>query len=145
MLGSERQGRGTAGWVAAALVVILVGSAGSAPAEADVSLPRVFGDHMVLQQGMPLKVWGKAEPGEQVTVSLAGQQASAAADGQGRWRVEIQPLQAGGGPLTLTAAGKNTVTVNDVLVGEVWVCSGQSNMEWSVNASGDPDRVKAGA
>jgi sialate O-acetylesterase len=100
-------------------------------AMADVKLPAVISDHMVLQQGMKDAIWGWADPGEKVTVKLGGQSAEATADAGGRWRVNIEPPKAGG-PAKMTVAGKNTLTVDDILVGEVWVCSGQSNMEMSV-------------
>ena len=99
--------------------------------EADVKLPAIFSDHMVLQQGMPLPVWGWAAPGEEVTVTLGEQKESAAAGQDGKWEIKLQPLQPGG-PHELTVAGKNTIKLDDVLVGEVWVCSGQSNMEFPV-------------
>ena len=83
---------------------------------------------------MKVSIWGMADPGEKVSVTLNDQQASAVADTEGRWRVPIGPLSAGG-PFTLTIAGRNTITLHDVLVGEVWVCSGQSNMEMPVGAN----------
>lgn len=97
----------------------------------DVKLSAMFSDHMVLQQGMPVPVWGWAKPGEQVTVKFGEQSAAATADDAGKWQVKLQPLQAGG-PHELTVSGNNAITLNDVLVGEVWVCSGQSNMEFAV-------------
>ena len=114
-------------------------------ARADVSLNNMFGDHMVLQQGIKNKVWGKADPGEAVTVTLGGQLKSATAGADGAWHVFLDPVMEYGGPHTLTVKGKNTVTFNDVLIGEVWVCSGQSNMQWSVNQANDPDLEKAAA
>ncbi len=100
-------------------------------AQAEVQLPALFTDHMVLQRGVPCPVWGTAAPGEQVTVSFAGQQKSTKADAKGAWSVTLDPLEApGGGQLTVSAG--NQVVVDDVAVGEVWVCSGQSNMEWPV-------------
>ena len=113
-------------------------------ARADVKLSPMFGDHMVLQQGAPVPVWGTAAAGEQVTVTVGAQKATATADELGKWQVKLQPLTAGG-PLDVTVAGKNTVTLRDVLVGEVWVCSGQSNMEWNVNLSGNPEQERAAA
>jgi sialate O-acetylesterase len=114
-------------------------------ARADVSLNNMFGDHMVLQQGIRNKVWGKADPGEAVTVTLGLQTHATKAAADGSWHVLLDAVMEYGGPHTLTVKGKNTVTFNDVLIGEVWVCSGQSNMAWSVNQSNDPDLEKAAA
>ncbi|MFM8634450.1 MAG: sialate O-acetylesterase [Planctomycetia bacterium] len=117
----------------------------SPAALADVSLNNMFGDHMVLQQGLANKVWGKADPGEQVTVTLAGQSHATSAGADGMWHILLDPIQEYGGPHTLTVQGKNTLTFKDILIGEVWVCAGQSNMQWSVNQSNDPDLEKAAA
>ena len=125
------------------MLILLVAFA--SPAAADVSLNNMFGDHMVLQQGIKNKVWGKADPGEQVTVTLGGQTHSTTAAADGTWHVFLDPVKEYGGPHTLTVKGKNTVTFSDVLIGEVWVCAGQSNMQWSVNQSNDPDLEKAAA
>jgi sialate O-acetylesterase len=102
-------------------------TAALALAHAEVRLPALVGDNMVLQQGMPLKVWGWADAGEKVTVTLCAQSAQATAGDQGKWLVTLQPLPAGG-PFEMTIVGKNTLTLKNVMVGEVWVCSGQSNM-----------------
>ncbi len=102
---------------------------------AEVKLPAIFGDHMVLQQGSALPVWGWAERGDTVTVSVAGQRVTTTAGGDGKWRVNLEPLNVSGEPTELTVVGKNTITLKDVLIGEVWVCSGQSNMEWPLNAT----------
>jgi sialate O-acetylesterase len=104
----------------------------AALAAADVRLPAILSDHMVLQQQMPLPVWGWAEPGEQVTVTFDKQKQTAKADEKGNWQVKLSPLTASETPAELTIAGKNTVTLKDVLVGEVWLCSGQSNMEFTM-------------
>ncbi len=114
------------------------------PVCADVKLPAVFGDHMVLQREIPAPVWGWADAGEQVTVTFRGQTKTATAGSDGKWSVKLDAL-AVGEPATLTVAGKNTVELQDVLVGEVWVCSGQSNMQWSVKAGLDPDLEAAAA
>jgi sialate O-acetylesterase len=106
------------------LVALLVNAS---PGRADVTPAPLFCDHAVLQQGMPIPVWGTADEGEEVTVSLAGQTATAVAR-DGKWSVRLPALPAGG-PHVLTLAGKNRVEIIDVLIGEVWVCSGQSNME----------------
>lgn len=107
---------------------------------ADVSTPAIFGDHMVLQRNQANPVWGWAEAGEKVTVSIGGQEHTAKADRNGDWKVTLNPLPAGG-PHRLTIKGKNTVNYDDVLVGEVWICSGQSNMAWPVQNSYDGDLV----
>ena len=104
---------------------------GSLPARADVQLPAIFGDHMVLQQEATLPVWGRANPGEKITVTFNGRKAEATATAEGKWRADLPALAAGTPPGTLVVAGKNTVTINDVLVGEVWLCGGQSNMEYA--------------
>ena len=127
------------------LVGLAIWTCGIFTARADVSLNNMFGDHMVLQQGIKNKVWGKADPGEAVTVTLGPQTHSATATADGAWHVFLDPVAEYGGPHALTVKGKNTVTFNDVLIGEVWVCSGQSNMAWSVNQANDPDLEKAAA
>jgi len=99
---------------------------------AEVKLPSLLSDGMVLQQGTKVNVWGTADPGERVTVTLKDQRVSGIADSEGQWKVKLGPLNAGG-PFTMTVAGKNTITVHDVLVGEVWVASGQSNMTMAVS------------
>jgi sialate O-acetylesterase len=101
---------------------------------AEVKLPSLLSDGLVLQQGMKVNIWGTADPGERVTVTLGGQQVSAVTESGGQWKVKLGPLNAGG-PFTMTIAGKNTITLHDVLVGEVWVCSGQSNMEMPVGTN----------
>jgi sialate O-acetylesterase len=101
---------------------------------ADVQLPHIFGDHMVLQREKPVHVWGWAEPGEKVTVTIGKEHAEATADQHRNWKVEL-PAVSEKGPLDVTVAGKNTIVLHDVLVGEVWICSGQSNMQWPVSAS----------
>ena len=97
------------------------------PVGADVRLPKVFSDNMVVQRGRPVPVWGWAEAGEAVSVEVAGQRETATADAAGKWRVKLDPLRAALS-LRMTVKGKNTVTLENVAVGEVWVCSGQSNM-----------------
>jgi sialate O-acetylesterase len=104
-----------------------------AGARAELKLPALISDGMVLQQGVKVNIWGIADPGERVTVTFRDQEARGVADSEGQWKVRLGPLSAGG-PFTLTIAGKNTITLHDVLVGEVWVCSGQSNMELPVSA-----------
>jgi sialate O-acetylesterase len=103
-------------------------SAAWCPASAEVTLHRLFSDHAVLQREAPIEVWGTATAQERVRVELAGAAVETAADGDGRWRVQL-PAMPAGGPYRLTAAGSaHTLEVQDVLIGEVWVASGQSNM-----------------
>ena len=103
-------------------------------ASAEVKLPKLISDNMVLQQGMKVRIWGTADPSEKVSVAFREQKVATEAGPDGRWEVYLQPLKAGG-PDTLTISGTNTIALKDVLVGEVWVCSGQSNMAWPVNLS----------
>jgi sialate O-acetylesterase len=118
-----------------------------AAAMAAVTLPHVFSDHMVLQQGQPIPVWGTAAPGERVLVTLGKAKRQTKADTQGRWRVALPALRAARKQpgLTLTVAGTNTLTCSDVLIGEVWVCSGQSNMQWPTSATVNAEKELAGA
>ena len=112
-------------------------------AHADVRLPAVISDHMVLLQDTPANIWGWAEPGEKVTVKFGGKSGESAADPAGKWSVKLDDLKAGTAG-ELTVSGKNTLTVKDVIVGEVWVASGQSNMEWVVANSKDaPEEIAA--
>ena len=97
-------------------------------ATADVKLPAIFGDHMVLQQEMKVPVWGSADAGEKVTVTLGDRAATAVAGSEGKWQVALEPSADGAAPTTMTVQGKNTLTFHDVLIGDVWLCSGQSNM-----------------
>ncbi len=115
-----------------------------APGYADVRLARIFGDHMVLQRGKPVPIWGTAEPGEKVTVEFRGQKVSTVAERSGAWRVTLKPMPAGG-PFRMTVRGANIVELDDVLVGEVWVCSGQSNMEWPLFLARDGEREVSAA
>jgi sialate O-acetylesterase len=111
-----------------ALSLLAIAALVSDPLHAEVKPNPLFTDGAVLQRGQPVPVWGTARDGEKVTVEIAGQKASTTASG-GKWSVSLKPLKEGG-PHTMKISGDNTVTVNNLLVGEVWVCSGQSNMEW---------------
>lgn len=110
---------------------------GVAICHADIILPKIFGDHMVLQRGMDAPIWGKAEPGEEIQVRAdwRSRPAATTAGPDGRWRVKL-PTPKPGGPHTITITGKNEIVLRDVLVGDVWVCSGQSNMEMPVGNFG---------
>ncbi len=110
------------------LIALFANPALAAEPACPLRLPAIFGDNMVLQSGMPVKVWGWAAPGQKVTVKIAGQEKTASADEQGRWLVKLDALQAGGLLEMTVAAGEQTLAFKNVLAGEVWVCSGQSNM-----------------
>jgi sialate O-acetylesterase len=101
------------------------------PAWADVALPALLADHMVIQRGLPVHVWGKAAEGESVSVTFRGSTRSTTADSIGQWSLYLPPVEAGG-PYELTIKGNNRVTLTDIMVGDVWVASGQSNMEFPV-------------
>ena len=103
------------------------------PALANVILPDLLGSHMVLQRDRPVPVWGTAAPGETVTVRFRDREKRAVADSRGLWRIDLEAMPAGG-PDTMTVAGTNTITLDDVLVGEVWLGSGQSNMAQPVSS-----------
>lgn len=126
-------------------LLALAAAVGFAPAaRADVTPHPLFTDHMVLQRDADVPVWGLAAAGEEVTVSLGAATAKATAGPDGKWAAKLPAQKAGAGH-TLTIKGKNTVELKNVGVGDVWVCSGQSNMEWPIDASWDADRYKAGA
>ena len=100
------------------------------PVRGDVRLPKVLGDHMVLQRDKPISIWGWAEPGESVTVTFGSTSASATTGDDGRWSLQLAAQSTSSEPKNLVVAGENEITLTDILVGEVWLCSGQSNMEW---------------
>jgi sialate O-acetylesterase len=101
-------------------------------AKAEVRLPKIFGSHAVLQRDQPIHIWGWSEPGEKVSASLNGSSQSASADRLGRWNVYLPPQKAGG-PFQLTLSGTNSIVLDDILIGDVWFASGQSNMEMPLN------------
>jgi len=109
---------------------------------ADVALNAIFDEHMVLQRDIPVAVYGKAEPGEKVTVAFAGQTRSATADKEGAWCVMLAAMKACTTPAVMTVSGKNKLTLSDVLVGDVWICSGQSNMDFTPGAYNGPEDPK---
>lgn len=106
----------------------------AASAAAEVKVPALVGDHMVLQQGTMVRLWGTASAGEKVTVEVAGTGGKAVADAHGAWEVRFGPVK-GGGPHVLTIAGRNSLSFSDVWFGEVWVASGQSNMEFALSSA----------
>jgi sialate O-acetylesterase len=102
---------------------------------ANITLPKIFGDNMVLQRNKPISIWGWATAGEKLTIQFNKQTKSAVADSKGNWQVMLLPENAGG-PFQLTVKGNNQVKIQNILVGEVWVCSGQSNMEMPIEGWG---------
>jgi sialate O-acetylesterase len=106
----------------------------AATAQAEVRLSEVFGEHMVLQRDRPMNVWGQATPGQTLTVELAGRKASTRVGADGRWRVQLAALPAGG-PHHLRVSGDQTIELSDVLIGDVWLLGGQSNMELTLAAT----------
>ena len=114
------------------------------PTHAAVRLPHVIGSDMVLQRDVPMPIWGWAEPGENVTCELGQAKATATANAQGEWMVKL-PAMPAGGPFEMEVRGQNTLKLTGILVGEVWVCSGQSNMEMGVAMSKDAKQEVAAA
>ncbi len=122
------------------LLVIAVSSV-----DANIELPSVFGHHMVLQRNLPIKVWGNAQHNEKVTVEFAGQTATAIANIHGEWSLSLPAQKANAKPQTMTLTGNNTIILNDILIGDVWVCSGQSNMEWPLRNANNKEAEIAAA
>jgi sialate O-acetylesterase len=111
------------------------------PLLADPRLPHLFSNHMVLQRDKEIAVWGWADPGEKISVSLASQARTTTAASDGRWKIAVSPMPAGG-PFTLTVKGKKTIALRDVMLGEVWVASGQSNMTYALSgAAGSAEEI----
>lgn len=126
-------------WIKKSLLPLAISAMIAHQAQAEIRLPAIISDHMVLQQQSMITLWGWASPGESVTVkpSWSVGQASVQADAQGNWSVKL-PTGKAGGPYTLSFKGANTLTVNDVMLGEVWIASGQSNMEFPFGPTGRP-------
>lgn len=122
---------------------VLVAVLSAAQLSAAVTLPKIFGDGMVLQRDKPIPVWGWADAGEEVFIRLGEFGTKVVADAEGAWMFRFPPMKAGG-PHELVVTGKNKVAIGNIMVGEVWVCSGQSNMEWPVNRTDNWEEVVAG-
>jgi sialate O-acetylesterase len=105
---------------------------------AEVQMPNIFGDHMVLQREQLNPVWGTANPGERVIVEIDGQKHATYADSEGRWQIKLRAMPASG-PHLLEVRADNNLRFEDVMIGEVWVCSGQSNMQWSLSKTDGGD------
>ena len=126
-------------------VIMSIMVCGVPAAHADVTMSGLFSDHMVLQRNMEAPIWGMSDPGERISVTVGGLSATVIADSEGRWIARMGPLVETG-PHTLTVSGtSNTLEFNDVLVGDVWFCSGQSNMQWAVKQSDHADAEIAAA
>jgi len=112
----------------ASLVIIILFSCQSPQPATNIKLPKLFTDHMVLQQEMNVPIWGTANPGGLIAIQFLNQKVKTVANAAGEWNVKLKPLKAGG-PFELKIIGQDTIVIQDVLVGEVWIGSGQSNME----------------
>ena len=109
-------------------------------AHAELRMPNIFGDKMVLQRDKPIRLWGWADANQKVEASLGALKIQGTADSKGQWGVELKPMSANPKGQTLhVKAGKETLSYEDVLIGEVWVCGGQSNMEWTLRSTRDAD------
>lgn len=116
------------------LVILVLATTGTVIA--DIRLPAIIGNNMVLQQNQKVTIWGWADPGEEVMVAVSwhNMKWAVTAGRNGKWEYKMNPPKAGG-PYEIALSGKNSITITNILVGEVWICSGQSNMQWSVQAS----------
>lgn len=130
--------------VVASTLLSLIALPAVLSANGDVRLPRCFGSNMVLQRDRVLPIWGWAEPGADVVVQLGENKATAKADAAGRWSVKLPPMPAGG-PHVMKVTAKKTTELNNILIGEVWICSGQSNMQWGIKAAANARKEIAAA
>ena len=121
------------------LLTLVMLAVASSDCFAEIRTSAVFGDSMVMQRDKPIHIWGWADPNRSVEVSLAGNRETVKSDSEGRFDVKLPALEAGGPHKVTIESGDDSVTFSDVLIGEVWVCSGQSNMQWAVEQSNDAD------
>ena len=126
-------------------LVALICAVAASTAVAEVKLPDIIASSMVLQQKQSIPVWGTADVGESVTITFAGKKKTVVAGADGKWRVDIGKFDASAEPRSMTIKGKNTIVLNDILVGEVWLVSGQSNMQWRVDQSAGGEAAIAAA
>ncbi|HEY9559526.1 MAG TPA: sialate O-acetylesterase [Anseongella sp.] len=122
----------------ALILLLLAASSAAITARAEIRLPKLVGDHMVLQRDLPIHVWGWADPGEAITISFNGESYQVTADESGDWEAILRKMKAGG-PYEMVLEGTNRIALQDILIGDIWVCSGQSNMQWTVKNSNDSD------
>ena len=113
-------------------------------AKSEVKLPQVFTSNMVLQRDLPIKVWGWADKREKITIVFQKDTIHIKADKKGNWTAELNALSAGG-PYEMMISGTNEIKLSNILIGDVWVCSGQSNMEWPLHATNNAEEEIAGA
>jgi len=139
----EAMKRSCLNWIFTTLTLITIAIPQSADAAVRVS--SMFANGMVLQRNATVPIWGWGNVGEEVVVTFRDQTEVTHVDAEGKWKVTLSPLTVGEAASLTVKGSENVVTFNDVLVGEVWICSGQSNMQWSVNVSLNPDLVRAGA
>ena len=104
---------------------------------AEITLPKIIGHNMVLQQKKKVAIWGKAEASEKISVTFDGQNRKTVADQSGNWMVQLHPMKASFEPKEMIIKGSNTIVLKNILVGEVWLCSGQSNMEYAMRKYSD--------
>ncbi len=137
--------RGGLPWIILTSALLVAGASVQGQNNDRPLLHPLFCDHLVLQRGVKAPIWGWAQPGTRVTVTFAGQTQTAAAQPDGKWMVRLRPMQASSEPRTLTvsATGGPSVLIQDVLVGDVWLCSGQSNMEMGIGACNVPNEIAA--
>ena len=126
-------------------LILLIATCSLVTTRANVSLPDVIGSSMVLQQKQAIPIWGMAEPGEAVTVTFVKTKKTVVADANGKWRVDLGKFAANSSPQTMTIAGKNTIVLKDILVGEVWLVAGQSNMQRLLRETDNGEAVQAAA
>ena len=127
-------------WFFRLLLLVLLLNSQPQSLQAELRLPNIFGDHMVLQQDKPIRVWGWETAGKEVTATWAGQTRKATAAPDGSWSVHFAPVKATfAGRKLVVNSGAKSITISDILVGEVWLCGGQSNMEWTLRSTRDAD------
>ena len=127
------------------LTLIFLFSVFSLSAHARLQLPKVISSNMVLQRDAVVPIWGWDDPGNEVVVLVGAQKKTAKAAEDGKWVVNLDPMEAGGPHKIQITSGQDKIILTNVLIGEVWICSGQSNMEWSVRASNNSDQEIANA
>jgi len=132
--------------IRSSFLIVLVVAASAGCLFADVKLPAIISDHMVLEKAAKVPIWGKADPGEEVSVTLDGRTAKTTSGADGKWMISLNLKDSAPGPFEMTVEGKNKLKLADVVVGEVWVASGQSNMEWVlVNTIGAAEEIAQSA